>query len=245
MLSADTFIMRPLKIAPSILASDFARLGAQVAEVSDAGADYIHIDVMDGHFVPNITLGPVVVASIRTYSTLPFDVHLMIESPEHYITQFVHAGANLLTVHVEACSHLHRVVDQINRHKIGAGVAINPATPVVMLEEILPFVREVNVMTVNPGFGGQVFVEEMLEKITRLKNMIEARGLDVDIEVDGGIDIRTASRCVDAGANILIAGTSVFGKHGRLREHISGLRAAADKTKRANPSRGRNKTKTA
>lgn len=237
--------MRSIKIAPSILASDFARLGAQVAEVTDAGADYIHIDVMDGHFVPNITLGPVVVASIRSYSKLPFDVHLMIESPERYIAQFARAGANIVTVHVEACPHLHRVVEHINGLKIRAGVAINPATPLVMLEEILPFVREVNVMTVNPGFGGQVFVREMLDKITRLQDMIDARGLDVDIEVDGGVDVHTAARCVQAGANVLIAGTSVFGKQGTVSEHIDALRAAAQKTDRANSARGLRKTKTA
>lgn len=237
--------MRPLKIAPSILASDFARLGAQVAEATEAGADYIHIDVMDGHFVPNLTLGPVIVASIRSYSTLPFDVHLMIESPERYVAQFVRAGANMLTVHVEACRHLHRVIDHINGHKIGAGVALNPATPLVLIEEILPFVRQVNVMTVNPGFGGQTFVKEMLDKITRLKEMIDARGLNVDIEVDGGVDVHTAPRCVQAGANVLIAGTSVFNSEGTLREQIDALRAAAQKPDRAKASRGREKTKTA
>lgn len=229
--------MRPLKIAPSILASDFAQLGAQVKEATEGGADYIHIDVMDGHFVPNLTLGPVVVKSIRKYSHLPFDVHLMIESPERYIPNFVEAGANIITVHVEACTHLHRVVDQIKGLKIGAGVAINPATPLVSLEEILPFVQEVNVMTVNPGFGGQTFVIEMLQKISRLRAMIEGRGLDVDIEVDGGVDDRTAPQCIQAGANVLIAGTTIFGGGGAIRENIGALRQAAVK--------GERKTKTA
>ncbi len=237
--------MRPIKIAPSILASDFARLGEQVVAATDAGGDYIHIDVMDGHFVPNITLGPVVVKSIRPFSFLTFDVHLMIESPERYITDFVHAGANILTVHVEACTHLHRVIDQIHSHKIAAGVAINPATPLVMLEEILPSVQEVNVMTVNPGFGGQTFVTEMLDKISRLRAMIDARGLDVDIEVDGGVDLDTAPRCAQAGANVLIAGTHIFAKEGDMRERIDALRHAAEKTKREPKARVASKTKPA
>lgn len=236
--------MRPLKIAPSILASDFSQLGAQVQAATEGGADYIHIDVMDGHFVPNITLGPVVVKSIRKYSALPFDVHLMIESPERYIPNFVEAGANILTVHVEACTHLHRVIAQIRELKIGAGVAINPATPLVSLEEILPFVQEVNVMTVNPGFGGQRFVIEMLQKISRLRAMIETRGLDVDIEVDGGVDDETAPQCIQAGANVLIAGTTIFGGEASIAENITKLRHAAGKTKRA-PKRAFVKTKTA
>ncbi len=234
-----------IKIAPSILASDFARLGEQVQLVTSAGADYIHIDVMDGHFVPNLTMGPALVKKIRPYSSLPFDVHLMIEKPENFISHFVEAGANIITVHVEACKHLHRVIDQIRGHKIGAGVALNPATPLVMLEEILPFVQEVNVMTVNPGFGGQAFVIEMLEKITRLRAMIEARGLNVDIEVDGGVDLNTAPRCVQAGANVLIAGTSLFGDNAKIKEKIDALRQAAEKTKRAKVSRVGKKTKTA
>lgn len=222
-----------IKIAPSILASDFARLGSQVQTAEAAGADYIHIDVMDGHFVPNLTLGPVIVQSIRSYTELPFDVHLMIEKPEHYISQFAAAGADILTVHVEACTHLHRVIDQIREHKIGAGVALNPATPLVSLEEILPFVRQVNVMTVNPGFGGQSFVVEMLDKINRLRAMIEARSLVVDIEVDGGVDLSTAPRCVQAGANVLIAGTSLFGNDTTMPAKVNALRQAAEKTKRA------------
>lgn len=238
--------MRPVKIAPSILASDFAQLGAQVQVATEGGADYIHIDVMDGHFVPNITLGPVIVKSIRKYSALPFDVHLMIEKPEHFVTSFAEAGANLVTVHVEACPHLHRVIDHIRGLKLGAGVAINPATPLVMLEEILPFVQQVNVMTVNPGFGGQTFVTEMLEKIARLRAMIVERGLDVDIEVDGGVDQITAPQCVQAGANILIAGTTLFKQDNKLGEHIGALRAAAErKEKRAPAARAVQKPKTA
>lgn len=237
--------MPQLKIAPSILASDFARLGSQVSLATEGGADYIHIDVMDGHFVPNLTLGPVVVSSIRSYSNLPFDVHLMIEQPELYIPNFVQAGANMLTVHVEACPHLHRVISLINTFNIGAGVAINPATSVTAIEEILPFVREVNVMTVNPGFGGQSFILEMLDKITRLRAMINERGLEVDIEVDGGVDLETAPLCVQAGANVLIAGTQIFGEDAAIAGKIDALRLAAQKTKRAAGARVDKQTKTA
>lgn len=216
--------MRPVKIAPSILAADFARLGEQVRAASDGGADYIHIDVMDGHFVPNITLGPVVVSAIRKYSTLPFDVHLMIKLPERYLAHFVEAGANLLTVHVEECMHLHRVIEQIQTLGAKAGVAINPHTPLSMIEEILPYISEVNVMTVNPGFGGQAFIESMLPKIARLRKMADTLNSDLDIEVDGGVDGATAPRCVNAGANVLIAGTSVFGPGATIAEHIAALR---------------------
>ena len=221
--------MRPVKIAPSILSADFARLGEQVRAASDAGADYIHIDVMDGHFVPNITMGPVVVKSIRAYTQIPFDVHLMIESPERYLAQFAEAGANFISVHVETCAHLHRVIEQIKNLGVRAGVAINPHTPLVMVEEILPNVAQVNVMTVNPGFGGQAFIDSMLPKIARLREMIVTQNLDVDIEVDGGVDIQTAPRCVTAGANVLIAGTSVFGPGATIAEHIAALRASINK----------------
>jgi ribulose-phosphate 3-epimerase len=215
-----------MKIAPSILAANFARLGEQVAEASAGGADYIHIDIMDGHFVPNLTMGPVVVESIRPYTKLPFDVHLMIEAPERYIAQFARAGADILTVHVEACTHLHRVVEQIKALGVRAGVALNPHMPLVMLEEILPYITQVNLMTVNPGFGGQTFIESMLPKITHLRRMLFERGLDLDIEVDGGVDVQTAPRCVQAGATVLIAGSSVFGKGDTIGEHIAALRAS-------------------
>jgi ribulose-phosphate 3-epimerase len=216
--------MRPVKIAPSILAADFARLGEQVRAASDGGADYIHIDVMDGHFVPNITLGPVVISAIRKYSTLPFDVHLMIKAPERYIPLFAEAGANLLTVHVEECVHLHRVIGQIQALGVKAGVALNPHTALATIEEILPYISEVNVMTVNPGFGGQAFIESMLPKIARLRKMADALNSVLDIEVDGGVDGATAPRCVNAGANVLIAGTAVFGPGASIAEHIAALR---------------------
>jgi ribulose-phosphate 3-epimerase len=234
-----------IKLAPSILASDFSRLGEQVTLATRGDADYIHIDVMDGHFVPNLTLGPAIVKSIRSYTSLPFDVHLMIEHPEDFIGHFAEAGANLITVHVEACTHLHRVVDHIGEHDLIPGVAINPATSLATLEEILPFVRQVNVMTVNPGFGGQSFVFEMLDKIARLRAMIIERGLDVDIEVDGGVDEYTAPRCVRAGANVLVAGTSVFGDDSRVIEKMKALRQSAGIKKRAPEARVRKKTKTA
>ncbi len=218
--------MRPIKIAPSLLAADFARLGEQTRAVSVAGADYIHLDVMDGCFVPNLTLGPVVVAAIRAYSPLPFDAHLMIRAPENFIAPFAQAGADLLTVHVEVCPHLHRVVQQIQALGVRAGVAINPHTPLAMLEEILPYVAQVNVMTVNPGFGGQIFIESMLPKIARLRNMAEELNPLLDIQVDGGVDTQTAPRCVAAGANILIAGTAIFGSSGAVAENIAALRAS-------------------
>ncbi len=234
-----------IKIAPSILAADFARLGEQVATASDAGADYIHIDIMDGHFVPNLTMGPALVKCIRPYSPLPFDVHLMIENPEKFIPDFVHAGANLITVHVEATDHLHRIVEQIAGMGVRPGVAINPHVPLAMLEEILPYVVQVNVMTVNPGFGGQEFIESMLPKITRLRAMMQERGLDLDIEVDGGVDAHTAPRCVQAGANVLIAGTSVFGQGNSIRQQIEQLRASVAAMESGRGVERKEKTKTA
>ncbi|MCX7841174.1 MAG: ribulose-phosphate 3-epimerase, partial [Anaerolineae bacterium] len=187
-----------IKLAPSILSADFARLGEQVTEAERAGADYIHVDVMDGHFVPNLTIGPLVVAAIRPHTRLPLDVHLMIEAPERYIGDFADAGADIITVQQEACVHLHRIVEQIKGLNKKAGVAINPATPVNTLEEILPYVDLVLVMTVNPGFGGQSFIETMPRKIAAMRQMIDARGLtaQIELEVDGGINVETAPRVV-------------------------------------------------
>ncbi|MBI3740253.1 MAG: ribulose-phosphate 3-epimerase [Chloroflexi bacterium] len=199
-----------IKLAPSILSADFARLGAQVKAAERAGADYIHVDVMDGHFVPNITLGPVVVAAIRRITKLPLDAHLMIESPEKFVDDFARAGADIITVHQEACAHLHRVVEQIKNLGARAGVALNPATPISALEEILPFIDLVLVMTVNPGFGGQTFIETMPRKIAATRKLIDTRGLKIELEVDGGINTKTAPRAVKAGANVLVAGSAVF-----------------------------------
>jgi ribulose-phosphate 3-epimerase len=217
-----------VKIAASILASDFARLGEMVTLADHAGADYIHVDVMDGHFVPNLTLGPVVVQAIRPYSQRPFDVHLMIEDPGRYIEDFARAGANILTVQQEACPHLHRVVQQIKEQGLRAGVAINPATPIVMLEEILPFVDLVLIMTVNPGFGGQEFIPTMPDKIRAMRERIDRRGLNVELEVDGGIHTKTAPIVVGAGARVLVAGTAVFCDGVDVADGLHKLRASVE-----------------
>ncbi len=216
-----------VKIAPSILSADFAALGADVQAAEAGGADYIHIDVMDGRFVPNMTVGPLVVAAVRRVTRLPLDVHLMIEAPERYLADFAAAGANILTVHVEACPHLYCTVQQIRELGVVPGVTLNPATPLEMLREILPFVRQVLVMTVNPGFGGQVYIPTMTDKIARLRAMIDERGLEIDIEVDGGIDAETAPVVVAAGATVLVAGTAVFQHPDGIAAGIAGLRKAA------------------
>lgn len=206
-----------LKIAPSILSADFAKLGDDIADVERGGADWIHVDVMDGHFVPNITIGPLVVESIRPRTALPLDVHLMIENPDRYIPAFAGAGADLISVHAEACTHLHRTLYLIKEQGKQAGVVLNPATPL----ETLDFVPDealdlVLIMTVNPGFGGQKFISSMLPKIARLRKMLDERGLQrVDIEVDGGVNEETAKLVAAAGANVLVAGNAVFGQEDR------------------------------
>lgn len=203
---------RPLRIAPSILSADFARLGDEVRAVDGAGADSIHVDVMDGRFVPNITVGPVVVAALRAVTKLPLDVHLMIVEPERYVEAFAKAGADILTVHLEACPHLHRTVQQIRGLGKRASVSLNPHSPLDGLDVVLPDLAMVLLMTVNPGFGGQKFIHAVVPKIRALRAEIDRRGLDVDIEVDGGIAPETAGTVVDAGANVLVAGSAVFGK---------------------------------
>ncbi len=213
-----------VRIAPSILSADFTRLGDQIAEAADGGADWIHVDVMDGHFVPNITIGPLIVEAARRATELPLDVHLMIEEPERYLADFVSAGADLLTVHQETCPHLHRTVQQIRELGARPGVAVNPATPVETLIDILPFVDLVLVMTVNPGFGGQKFIAECVPKIAVLSQTIEAKGLEqIEIEVDGGIDPKTAPLTVAAGASVLVAGSAVFSR-GSIAENIGAIR---------------------
>lgn len=203
-------MQQPTRIAPSILAADFARLGEEVGAVTAAGADYIHIDVMDGHFVPNITIGPDVVGALRPHSGLPFDVHLMISPVDPYIPMFAENGADIITVHPEAGPHLHRTVQLIKSLGKKAGVSLNPGTPVASVEHVLAELDLVLVMTVNPGFGGQAFIESQLEKIAALRGMIDSAGLDIDLEVDGGINEATAGRAVSAGADVLVAGTATF-----------------------------------
>ncbi|WP_062105117.1 ribulose-phosphate 3-epimerase [Bacillus niameyensis] len=204
-----------MKIAPSILAADFSMLGKEVQEVEAYGADYIHIDVMDGHFVPNITMGPSVVKAIKKITNLPLDVHLMIETPDRYIKDFADAGADIITVHVEATPHLHRTIQEIRKLGVKPGVVLNPATPVSMVTNILEDIDMVLLMTVNPGFGGQKFIESVLPKIQELRSMIESKGLSVDIEVDGGIDAQTVKSCKEAGANVFVAGSAIFGQPNR------------------------------
>jgi ribulose-phosphate 3-epimerase len=217
-----------VKIAPSILAADFAELGLAVRAAEAGGADYIHVDVMDGHFVPNITIGPPVVAALRRVTQLPLDVHLMIEAPERFLADFAKAGASIITVHVETCPHLHRTIQAIRDLGVCPGVTLNPATPLEWAREILPYVDQVLIMTVNPGFGGQSYIPTMTNKIARLAAMIESERRPtqhVDIEVDGGIDTETAGAVVAAGATVLVAGTSVFRHPDGIAAGIRGLRA--------------------
>jgi ribulose-phosphate 3-epimerase len=215
-----------IKIAPSILSADFARLGEQVQEATKAGADYIHIDVMDGRFVPQITIGAQVVAAIRRWTDLPLDVHLMIESPEQQISQFAKAGASIITVHMETCLHIHRGIQMIKDAGCRAGITINPATSISVLDEILPEVDLVLLMTVNPGFGGQTFIESTLNKIVRLRAELDRRNLKAELEVDGGINTETAPRVVKAGANVLVAGAAIFKSRDSIAKAIKKLRAS-------------------
>ncbi|RDD63137.1 ribulose-phosphate 3-epimerase [Ferruginivarius sediminum] len=203
-------MQQPTRIAPSILSADFARLGEEVRAVSAAGADYIHIDVMDGHFVPNITIGPDVVKALRPHSDLPFDVHLMIAPADPYIAAFAEAGADIITVHPEAGPHVHRSLQAIKAQGKKAGVSINPGTPISAVEEVIDMVDLILVMSVNPGFGGQKFIPSAKRKLKRLREMIDASGRAIDLEVDGGINAETAAEAVAAGADVLVAGSATF-----------------------------------
>ena len=199
-----------IKLAPSILSADFARLLEDVKKVENAGCEYLHKDVMDGHFVPNITLGPAIIKSLRKDVNMVFDAHLMIENPDQYIKEFVDAGCNLIVVHQEACKHLHRTIQNIKSYGIKAGVALNPATPIETIKYVLEDIDMVLIMTVNPGFGGQSFIESMIPKIKELKSLIDKKGLKVDIQVDGGIKPDNVDKVVKAGANIIVAGSAIF-----------------------------------
>ncbi len=213
------------KIAPSILSADFANLASEITAIDQAGADYIHIDVMDGHFVPNITIGPHVVKAIRQYSKLPFDVHLMINNPDAYIAQFADAGADIITIHAEACIHLERSVQLIKSLGKKAGVSIVPSTHENVIDYVLADVDLILVMTVNPGFGGQSFIKSQLGKIAAIRNKIDTNGRLVDLQVDGGINIETAKAAVQAGADVLVAGSASFsGGTGKYAQNIAALR---------------------
>lgn len=226
-----------IKIAPSILSADLAHLADAIAEAEAAGADYIHVDVMDGQFVPNLTMGPPVVAAIRRITHLPLDVHLMMVQPERYLRAFAEAGASILTVQVEACPHLHRTLQMIHALGMRAGVALNPATPPVMISQVLTDLDLVLVMTVNPGFGGQAFIPTMVPKIAEVRQLLDRAGSPAELEVDGGINADTAPLAVEAGARVLVAGEAIYGSPMGVTAAIQALRKAAEKTK-TGPAKG-------
>lgn len=218
-----------VRIAPSILASDFGRLADQVAEAEEAGVDWIHVDVMDGHFVPNITIGPAITEAVRRVTRLPVDVHLMIEAPDRYIQAFADAGADYLTVHQETCPHLHRTIQRIRAAGVRPGVAVNPATPVESVATILPDIDLLLVMSVNPGFGGQAFIPSALGRLARARELLDAcGGEDTALEVDGGIDATTAPGVAGAGADVLVAGSAIYGHPRGVAAGVSAIRDAVE-----------------
>ena len=217
-----------IKLAPSILSADFARLLEDVKKVEKAGCEYLHIDVMDGHFVPNITLGPAIVKSLRKDVNMVFDAHLMIENPDNYIKEFADAGCDIIVVHQEVCTHLHRTIQNIKSHGVKAGVALNPATPIETIKYVLEDVDMVLLMSVNPGFGGQSYIPVVTKKIKELRALIDEMGLDIDIEVDGGVKPSNISEVVNAGANVIVAGSAIFNA-GDIDEAVKSLRENASK----------------
>lgn len=217
------------KIAPSILSADFAALGKEIKEVEKGGADYLHVDVMDGHFVPNLTIGPLIVEAIKPVTDLPLDVHLMIENPDQYIKDFAEAGASIITVHQETCVHLHRTIQLIKNAGVKAGVVVNPATPVELIKDILPDIDLVLIMSVNPGFGGQSFIPHAIDKIEKVAAWRQADNLSFEIEVDGGVNIETAKACTDAGADVLVAGSAIFNQSDRQKAMEDILNATKEK----------------
>ena len=216
----------PIKLASSILSADFSRLGEAVVEATQAGVDYIHVDIMDGRFVPNITFGADMVKALRSQTTLPLDVHLMIAEPERHVEQFAAAGGDIITVHAEACTHLHRVVHQIKESGARAGVAINPETPISAVEEVLPDLDLVLVMSVNPGFPAQAFIPGSVDKLQRMRQQLDAIGAVAELEVDGGVNETTVASVARAGARVLVAGSAVFNHRGTVRENLDRLRSA-------------------
>lgn len=217
-----------IKISPSILSADFTRLGDDVRAVADAGADYIHVDVMDGHFVPNITIGPMIVEAVKKVTDLPLDVHLMIQNPDAYLADFASAGANILSVHAEILPHLHRTIQAIGELGMKPCVTLNPSTPLCVLEHVIGDIDQVLIMSVNPGFGGQSFIPDSLNKIRQLRKMIDSRSLDVDIEVDGGIKVDNIAEVEACGANVFVSGSGIFGTP-NYKETIDKMRAAVKK----------------
>jgi len=216
--------MSKIKISPSILSADFSRLAEQIEDVEKAGVDYIHVDVMDGHFVPNITIGPLIVKALRGLTKLPLDVHLMIENPERYIEDFSKAGSDIITVHQEACTHLNRTIQQIHDLGLKAGVSINPSTSVNALDEIISEVDLVLVMSVNPGFGGQSYIPSCTKKIKKIRDMLDLSNSVADLEVDGGINVNTVIEVIEAGANSFVAGSAIFNKDNSVSENVKFLR---------------------
>ncbi len=215
-----------VKLSPSILSADFARLGEQIKEATAAGADYFHIDVMDGHYVPAISFGPPIVQAVKKSTNVPLDVHLMIEAPERHLASFAKEKADMVTVHIETCPHIHRTIQLIKELNMKAGIALNPGTPLCAIEEVLPYVDLVLVMTVNPGAGGQTYIPTMTEKIVRLRRELDIKGLKCELEVDGGINAGTAAKVVKAGAKVLVAGSAVFNSKESVKDAIAKLEAS-------------------